>query len=116
MPAVHVAVSDLIFSSRIAAEARALNVQVQWVRTPAACTDWQQSPPRLLIIDLNLTATDPLDLIGRAKTLSTPPKIIAFLSHVQQELARQAADKGADMVMPRSTFAVELPNLLRGIK
>ncbi len=113
MPAVHAAVSDLIFSSRISAEARALNMQVHFVRSPAACANWHDAPPRLLIVDLNLTSTDPLPLIALAKKLPTPPKIVAFLSHVQRDLAQQAADQGADTVLPRSAFVVQLPELLR---
>ncbi len=116
MATVHAAVSDLIFSSRIAAEARALNLQVNWVRSPAECSQWQQSPPQLLIVDLNMTATDPLAIITLAKALPTPPQVVAFLSHVQRELAQQAADQGADIVLPRSAFVTQLPQLLRGLQ
>ena len=116
MPTVHAAVSDMIFSSRISAEARALNLQVNWVRSPAACSNWQESPPQLLIVDLNLTSTDPLELITLAKALPAPPRIVAFLSHVQRDLALQATDHGADTILPRSAFVTQLPELLRGFQ
>ena len=116
MARVHVAVSDLIFSSRIAAEARAAGAEVCWVRSQSVCADWEAQSPHLLIVDLNLTSVDPLAVIRRARSLPTPPKIIAFLSHVQRDLAQQAAETGADAVLPRSAFVVQLPELLRGIK
>ncbi|MGC8559333.1 MAG: hypothetical protein ACP5O1_01490 [Phycisphaerae bacterium] len=116
MARVHAAVSDLIFSSRIAAEARAAGAEVCWVRSPSACADWDAQSPHLLLVDLNMTSVDPIATIRRARSLPTPPKIVAFLSHVQRELAQQAADNGADAVLPRSAFVVQLPELLRGVK
>jgi CheY-like chemotaxis protein len=116
MARVHAAVSDLIFSSRIAAEARAAGVEVSWVRSQSACDDWDAQSPQLLIVDLNMTSVDPLAVIRRARSLPTPPKIVAFLSHVQRDLAQQAADSGADAVLPRSAFVAQLPELLRGNK
>ena len=116
MSILHAAVSDLIFSSRISAEARALNLQVNWVRSPAGYSQWQESPPRLLIVDLNLTSADPLKIIALAKALPTPPKIVAFLFHIQRELGQRAAEQGADIVLPRSAFVTQLPELLRGLQ
>lgn len=116
MPRVHAAVSDLIFSSRIAAEARAAGVEVVWVRSESACALWDQHPPQWLMVDLNLTAVDPLAIIRHARGLTPPPRIVAFLSHVQRELAQQAAYIGADMVLPRSAFVMQLPELLRGVR
>lgn len=116
MATLHAAVSDLIFSSRISAEARALNMPVNWVRSLTACSQWQESPPQLLIVDLNLTSADPLEIVTLAKALPAPPKIIAFLSHLQRELAQRAAEQGADIVLPRSAFVAQLPELLRGLR
>ncbi len=114
MSSVHVAVADLIFSSRIAAEARAAGVSLIWVRSAAASDGWVADPPAVLLVDLNMATPDPLELISRAKALQAPARVVAFLSHVQRDLAARAAEAGADQVLPRSSFVTQLPALLRG--
>jgi hypothetical protein len=39
--------------------------------------------------------------------------IIGFLNHLQGDLKAKATEAGCDMVMPRSAFSQNLPNLLR---
>jgi len=39
--------------------------------------------------------------------------IIGFLSHVQGDLKLRAQEAGCDMVLPRSAFSQNLPQLLR---
>jgi DNA-binding NarL/FixJ family response regulator len=39
-------------------------------------------------------------------------RIVAFLSHVQRELAEQAKNAGCDEVMPRSSFTQNLVGIL----
>ena len=39
--------------------------------------------------------------------------IIGFLSHIQGELKVKAQEAGCDMVLPRSAFSQNLPQLLR---
>jgi hypothetical protein len=39
--------------------------------------------------------------------------IIGFLSHLQGELKMKAQEAGCDMVLPRSAFSQNLPQLLR---
>ena len=39
--------------------------------------------------------------------------VIGFLSHLQGDLKAKAMEAGCDMVMPRSAFSQNLPNLLR---
>ena len=39
--------------------------------------------------------------------------IIGFLSHVQGDLKQKAHEVGCDMVLPRSAFSQNLPQLLR---
>jgi hypothetical protein len=39
--------------------------------------------------------------------------VIGYLSHVQGELKQKAHEAGCDMVLARSAFSQNLPNLLR---
>ena len=66
-------------------------------------------------MDLNCDAVNPLQLISRLKADPDLKSIslIAFLSHVQGELKRQAHDAGCDVVMTRSAFSQSLPQILK---
>ena len=55
-----------------------------------------------------------LTLIPKLKTkLKKGTSIIGFLSHVQGDLKMKAHEVGCDMVLPRSAFSQNLPQLLR---
>src|SRR6476661_7593124 len=57
---------------------------------------------------------EPLPLIPKLKTkLKKGTSIIGFLSHVQGDLKQKAHEVGCDMVLPRSAFSQNLPQLLR---
>ena len=56
----------------------------------------------------------PLTLIPKLKSkLKKGTSIIGFLSHVQGDLKQKAHEVGCDMVLPRSAFSQNLPQLLR---
>src|SRR5438128_884322 len=53
-------------------------------------------------------------LIPKLKSkLKKGTSIIGFLSHVQGDLKQKAHEVGCDMVLPRSAFSQNLPQLLR---
>ena len=74
------------------------------------------SPAALVIVDLNARqgALDALEQI--CKWPGNPRRVIAFLSHVQTELAERARAAGCQDVMPRSKFTQDLAAILRGAK
>ena len=70
--------------------------------------------PSLIIFDLNNVGAKPLTLIPKLKIkLKKATNIIGFVSHVQGELKMKAQEAGCDMVLPRSAFSQNLPQLLR---
>jgi len=71
--------------------------------------------PRAMIVDLNITSLQPLDLITELKkdVQTTDIPVVGYVSHVQTELIRAAQSSGFDRVMARSAFSKELPALLR---
>ena len=110
-------ISDLFFASKLEATARAANVPVRIVSSPEAfAVEMQNEPPTLAIIDLNFDATRSVETIAAMKRNpeAQATRIVAFLSHVQVELAESARAAGADVVMPRSVFASHLAEILKG--
>lgn len=104
---------DLIFSTKIFSTAKALSVPAQGVRSLEALREKLGAGTYArLIVDLNATGIDAIAAITLARSLPNCPPIIAFLSHVQVELAEQARAAGADQVLPRSAFSAQLPKLL----
>ena len=115
MATVCVMVSDLIFSSKIRSTAQTLDVELIMARTQEKLQA-EIAAIGLLIIDLNLEGDDPIEMIRTAAKQENPPHIITFCSHVQTELADAARQAGADAVLPRSKFVLELPAILAGTR
>ena len=111
-------IEDLFFSAKIQETARKLNVKVEFVKTDKDIMDKMQQngeeKPSLIIFDLNNALAKPLTLIPKLKSkLKKGTSIIGFLSHVQGDLKQKAHEVGCDMVLPRSAFSQNLPQLLR---
>jgi CheY-like chemotaxis protein len=111
-------VEDLFFLAKIQETARKLNVKVEFVKTDKDLVDKMQQngeeKPSLIIFDLNNNGAKPLTLIPKLKSkLKKGTSIIGFLSHVQGDLKQKAHEVGCDMVLPRSAFSQNLPQLLR---
>ena len=111
-------IEDLFFLAKIQETARKLNVKVEFVKNDKDLTDRLQQngdeKPSLIIFDLNNNNVKPLTLIPKLKSkLKKGTSIIGFLSHVQGDLKQKAHEVGCDMVLPRSAFSQNLPQLLR---
>jgi len=111
-------VDDLFFLAKIQETARKMNVKVEFVKTDKDLLDRMklngEEKPSLIIFDLNNANAKPLTLIPKLKTkLKKGTSIIGFLSHVQGDLKQKAHEVGCDMVLPRSAFSQNLPQLLR---
>jgi CheY-like chemotaxis protein len=111
-------IEDLFFMAKIQETARKLNVKVEFVKTDKDLSDKLQQngeeKPSLIIFDLNNNSVKPLTLIPKLKSkLKKGTSIIGFLSHVQGDLKQKAHEVGCDMVLPRSAFSQNLPQLLR---
>jgi DNA-binding NarL/FixJ family response regulator len=111
-------VDDLFFLAKIQETARKLNVKVEFVKTDKDILDHMKNngeeKPSLIIFDLNNAGAKPLVTIPKLKSkLKKGTSIIGFLSHAQGELKMKAQEAGCDMVLPRSSFSQNLPQLLR---
>jgi CheY-like chemotaxis protein len=109
-------VDDIFFQAKISETARQVGVRLKTCATADAfVAEIAASTPRLLIIDLNARA-DGFAAIAAAQTGARNVPLIAFLSHVQTELAERARTAGSVEVMPRSKFTRELATILAGAK
>jgi hypothetical protein len=111
-------VDDLFFQAKIQETARKLNVKVEFCKAETDLLDHIKQNgderPSLIIFDLNNVNAKPLTLIPKLKSkLKKGTSIIGFLSHVQGDLKQKAHEVGCDMVLPRSAFSQNLPQLLR---
>lgn len=118
IPRIFAFIDDLFFMAKIQETARKLNVMVEFVKTEKEMNERIKQngseKPSLIIFDLNNANAKPLTLIPKLKTkLKKATSIIGFLSHVQGDLKLKAHEAGCDMVLPRSAFSQNLPQLLR---
>ena len=109
------AVSDLMFTVKINDAAKKAGLTVDFAKSETDVLDKAEQEPAVIILDLNCQDVNPLELISKLKGNSHFKNIslIAYLTHVQGELKRQAHDAGCDMVMTRSAFSQNLQQILR---
>ncbi len=109
------AVEDLLFKSKISETADVLGVEARFPRSKARLLEaLRESPPDLLILDLNSARFEPLELLQTVKSNDAMKDVptVGFLSHVQRDLAVAARESGCDRVMARSAFTKDLPRIL----
>lgn len=124
-PFVIALVRDLMFSSRISAEARAAGATIRMVRDPAQLSDPANAAgasqtdqtntsaaAQLLIIDLNQPGA--LEAACTWRAAQTRRRVVGFVSHVDTDVIAHARTAGIDQIMPRSQFVRQLPALLSG--
>ena len=99
-------VEDLFFAVKIEAAARQAGWVVRFVKTVEAA----RAGADLVVVDLNLKGVDVLGLLGELPG----ERVIGFVSHVQTELRRAAAEAGCGRVLARSVFSERLPAILQG--
>jgi CheY-like chemotaxis protein len=105
-------IDDLFFQMKILETARQLGVTAKVVTQPEALVaEARQDGPRLVIVDLNARAGG-VEAVERLRAAGIGLPVVAFLSHVQVELAERARAAGCSEVMPRSKFTQQLPAIL----
>jgi DNA-binding NarL/FixJ family response regulator len=132
-------IDDLFFQAKVRETAKHAGVTIETVTTGEQLLKAAEaSPAALILVDLNARqgalaaveqlcaqnkparAVQPTDVPdGQAAALSlqgNPRRVIAFLSHVQTDLAERARMAGCEEVMPRSKFTQNLAEILRGAK
>jgi PleD family two-component response regulator len=111
------AVEDLLFKSKISETASSLGIEAAFPRSPKKLlAALRESPPDLLILDLNSARFEPLTLLEEVRSDEATRDVptVGFLSHVQKDLAVAAREAGCDRIVARSAFTRDLPQILAG--
>jgi len=108
-------VTDLFFSVKLTDAAKRAGLALEFVKESEAVLEKAKDKPSLIILDLNFESANPLSLITSLKGNSATKGIslIGYLSHIQVELKQQAQDAGCDMVLARSAFSQNMPQIFK---
>lgn len=106
---------DLFFQMKLAETAKQLGVEVKVATNGDALMGLMDSAPKLVIVDLN-ARSQPLQAIEKVRQSNKDVRVVAFLSHVQTQLAAQAQAAGCTEVLPRSSFTQNLAAILSASK
>ncbi len=127
MAGVLALVDDLFFQARLQETARQIGVELETASTADAFlaralghggsepSEAGAHSPTLLIVDLN-ARTGALKALEKLHAAGNQTPVIAFLSHVQVELAERARAAGCQQVLPRSKFTQNLSAILARAK
>jgi DNA-binding NarL/FixJ family response regulator len=109
-------VDDLFFQAKIMETAKHAGVEVRVCATPDALLgEIAKEPPQLIVVDLNARSR-PVEALERIQSSARNAPVVAFLSHVQTDLAAEARAAGCSAVMPRSQFTRDLATILARVK
>ena len=106
---------DLFFTVKINESAKQAGLPVKFLKTEFDVLDQAQAKPALIILDLNFSRIDPVQVIEKLKADAATKGInlLGFISHVQVDLKQQAQAAGCNMVLARSAFSTNLPQILK---
>jgi PleD family two-component response regulator len=106
---------DLFFTVKIKDAAARAGLDVEFVKTEADVLERAKDNPTVIVVDLNTTTVQPLRLIETLKSIAEFRQIsvIGYVSHVQGELKQKAHETGCDMVLARSAFSQNLPQIFK---
>jgi CheY-like chemotaxis protein len=109
------ALDDLFFTVKIHEAAKRAGLGVAFVKSQRDVLDQATGAPVLIIIDLNFSGIEPVELIQKIKVDPELRKIslLGYVSHVQGELKQAAQEAGCDMVLARSAFSQNLQQIMR---
>jgi CheY-like chemotaxis protein len=109
------AVGDLFSTIKITEAAKRAGLEVEFVKTEKDLLEKAKFKPTLIIFDLNFSAMQPLKAIAKLKSSAELKSIslIGYLTHAQGELKQKAHEAGCNMVLARSAFSQNLPQILK---
>jgi PleD family two-component response regulator len=107
--------NDLFFTVKLADAAKRAGLDLEFAKDAREVLEKAQRRPAIVVFDLNFEAVGPLALISALKAGADTKGIslIGYVSHVQGELKQQAHDAGCDMVLARSAFSQNIPQIFK---
>jgi PleD family two-component response regulator len=106
---------DLFFTVKINESAKRAGLPVEFIKSERDVLEKAKTHPTLIIIDLNYAGIDSLKLVQDLKAAEDTKavRLLGYLSHVQGELKLKAQEAGCNMVLARSAFSQNLPQILK---
>ena len=105
---------DLMFASRVGAQANSLNVPIETVSSVAQLGESLTCQPTLFVVDLAAVPTDQLEAtVATVRDRAPGATIIAFGPHVWEAKLEAARHAGCDQVLSRGQFHKEMSDLLQ---
>jgi PleD family two-component response regulator len=114
-PKILAVLEDLFFTVKINESAKRAGLPITFVKSGHDVLAQAAGRPALIIFDLNFASIEPLKLIAQLKADAALKgvSVIGYVSHVQGELKQAAHEAGCDMVLARSAFSQNLPQILK---
>ncbi len=108
-------VTDLFFSVKLTEAAKRAGLALEFVKDSKEVLEKAKTKPSLIIFDLNFDAAHPIKLISKLKNSADTKGIslIGYLSHLQADLKQEAQEAGCDMVLARSAFSQNMPQIFK---
>ncbi len=103
-------VPDLLFQSRLRAQAIELGYETALADTESSIETALESNPSLVVIDLHADGIDWRSAVASANDGGAP--VLAFGRHTEAALLNAAREAGCKKVVPRSQLVEELPQLI----
>ena len=105
--------SDLMFSSRVVAAAKQLNVEMVLVPIAASLPTKLTADSGLVLVDLSLDGLNLPSVVKAVKSAAPQAKVVAYGAHVDHAALADAADAGCDLVLTRNQFNQQYAELLK---
>ncbi|MBZ5535868.1 MAG: hypothetical protein LAO31_07930 [Acidobacteriia bacterium] len=110
-------IPDMFFAAKVEETAKHLGIPLVTLLSEASLImEVKRESPSIVIIDLNFDVNRSPEVIKTVKEACSPHpiRVLAFFSHVQEDLADSARRAGAFVVVPRSYFSKHLLEILQG--
>jgi CheY-like chemotaxis protein len=108
---VFAVVNDLFFEAKIGEVLRTLGIPIAFAKSEDGLAKrLAEARPALAIVDVGARGIDALAAIRRLRAEGA--KVVAFVSHVNEEQRAAAEAAGADRVLAKSALARELPEIV----
>jgi DNA-binding NtrC family response regulator len=116
MAGVVALIDDIFFQAKLLETAKQVGVELRTCTTgDAFSAEIAKAQPKLIVVDLN-ARSGAFEALERLQASADKTPLIAFLSHVQVDLAVRARAAGCSDVMPRSKFTQNLATILARAK
>ena len=115
--AVLAVVEDLLFLAKIESTAVQVGVALTVAKDLTALQPFLNAnagPWAVAIVDLNLSTSDPTDILTAIRRAAPTLPIVGYCAHGRTDLHANAQHAGCSVILPRSAFVKRLPELLKG--